>query len=181
MHPHWLQILLWATAPECVFYGLITPALDQVGPRLATVRTPSGSFIVRGWGTFVCVCIDLSFDKTLVLSIIRLRFLLLSESCLLVLLIRRSAYVTTFMAFNYYAQARISNLLRFQHNFCCWVHSLITQGKFQSRAIGRPHSTAPFPIQVMPSASLGSDKYKFLSHGSTRLKSHDLSKWETDT
>ena len=37
-------------------------------------------------------------------------------------------------------------------------------GKFQSRTIDLPHSTAPSPILIIPSVRLGSNKDTFLSH-----------------
>ena len=48
----------------------------------------------------------------------------------------------------------------------CFVllYSLIKHGNFQLRGIGLSHSTAPYPILVMPRTRLRSAKYKLLSH-----------------
>ena len=56
------------------------------------------------------------------------------------------------------------------------IHQLIKQGKFQSQAIGLPHSTAPCPILIMQSARLVSYKYQLLRHwfDSTRVRSHEV-------
>ena len=40
---------------------------------------------------------------------------------------------------------------------CCCLHSLIKPGKFQSRQLGLPYSTAPFTILALPSTRLASD------------------------
>ena len=60
-------------------------------------------------------------------------------------------------------------------------------GKFQSWTLGLPHSTAPCPILIMLNTRLGVDKYKFVSRcfdstwfEPTKLRCHDLPKFETD-
>ena len=47
-------------------------------------------------------------------------------------------------------------------SYICWLNS--TQGKLQWQTIVLTHSTAPFPILVIRSTRLGSDKYKSLCH-----------------